>query len=96
MASPDTSSGEAIECWVYGSPRQAEMYLYLAQQDRFEQLPQALLERFGRPRFVMQLTLVPTFRLAREDTDRVMRNLRGQGYHLQLPPKIGARLYQGD
>jgi hypothetical protein len=72
------------------------MYLYLAQQDDFEQLPQPLLERFGPPRFVMELQLTSGSRLAREDCAQVMRNLRTQGFHLQMPPKIGARLYQGD
>ena len=72
------------------------MYLYLREENRFEAVPDALLQRFGAPVLVMELELEAGRKLAREDTTRVMENLRLQGFHLQMPPKIHAELYRGD
>ena len=89
-------SGEELTCWVYRSPHKDEMYLYLSIEDNFEALPEALLSRFGTPARVMELTLSPQRQLAREDVSQVMENLRSQGFHLQMPPKMQVDLYEGD
>jgi uncharacterized protein YcgL (UPF0745 family) len=62
------------------------MYLFLAREGGFDRVPQALRERFGEPVFVMELELYPGRPLAREDARQVMRSLRADGFHLQLPP----------
>lgn len=72
------------------------MYLYLPAEAAFDTLPAGLLERFGRPEFVMQLELHTGRPLAREDVTQVLRNLRERGFHLQLPPKLTPDLYEGD
>lgn len=87
---------EHIDCWIYKSPRKDEMYLYLAAEEGFETVPAELMRGFGQPRFVMRLTLSPQRPLAREDVHRVMRNLREQGFHLQMPPKLDPWLYHGN
>lgn len=83
---------ECMDCWIYRSGRKQEMYLYLAREDGFDDLPAALRQHFGRPTLVMRLPLDPTRRLAREDVNQVMANLRTQGYHLQLPAEIRPEL----
>lgn len=90
------SERQHLDCWVYRSPRKQEMYLYLQQEDDFACLPEALLNRFGEPVKVMELRLTPQRTLAREDVKQVMENLRNQGFHLQLPPKLQVHLYSGD
>jgi len=75
-------------CWIYKSPRKAEMYLYLAAKEGFDAVPPGLLERFGPPEFVMELALHHERKLAREDVIKVMANLAQRGFHLQLPPEI--------
>ena len=85
-----------LPCWVYRSPRKQEMYLYLAEEDDFDLVPDALLERFGQPILVIELELSAERKLAREDVDTVMANLRNQGFHLQLPPKLQPALYHGN
>jgi uncharacterized protein YcgL (UPF0745 family) len=87
---------ETIPCWIYRSPRKQEMYLYLPVEDDFSSIPHELLSRFGSPAKVMHLTLRPELKLAREDVHKVMTNLRGQGYHLQMPPKLQVKLYHGE
>jgi uncharacterized protein len=87
---------DEIPCWVYRSPRKQEMYLYLLAEDDFSAVPEALLSGFGPPALVMQLSLTPQRTLAREDVMKVMENLRSQGFHLQMPPKMQVDLYMGD
>ncbi len=89
-------SQEPLTCWIYRSPRKDEMYLYLRTEDDFDVVPEALLSRFGAPVRVMELSLSPQRPLAREDVNRVMENLRTQGFHLQMPPKLQVDLYTGD
>ena len=85
-----------LPCWVYRSPRKQEMYLYLAEEDDFDKVPDALLEKFVQPILVIELELSPERKLAREDVNTVMANLRSQGFHLQLPPKLQPELYHGN
>ncbi|MES9854687.1 MAG: YcgL domain-containing protein [Candidatus Thiodiazotropha sp. L084R] len=85
-----------LNCWIYRSPRKDEMYLYVAKEDDFSSVPNALLEKFGTPAKVMALTLNSNRTLAREDVAVVMENLTHQGFHLQMPPKMDVDLYTGD
>lgn len=87
---------DSLPCWVYRSPRKQEMYLYLAAEDAFDKVPAALLERFGKPILVIELELSAQRKLAREDVSTVMSNLRDQGFHLQLPPRLEPALYHGN
>jgi uncharacterized protein YcgL (UPF0745 family) len=79
-------ASEPLPCWIYRSGRKDEMYLYLAQEDGFQRVPEALRDLFGTPILVLRLDLHPGRRLAREDVAHVIDDLRHQGYHLQLPP----------
>ncbi|WP_275098589.1 YcgL domain-containing protein [Sedimenticola hydrogenitrophicus] len=91
-----TKTPNTTPCWIYRSSKKDEMYLYLARQDAFEDVPQALLQRFGTPLPVMELALHPDRPLAREDVNKVIGNLRNLGYHLQMPPKLVPDLYDGE
>lgn len=75
-----------MNCSVFRSRRKDYTYLYLAQGQAFEDLPASLREAFGAPEHVMNLALSSATKLASEDVEAVMANLRIQGYHLQLPP----------
>jgi uncharacterized protein YcgL (UPF0745 family) len=90
MTTPTTA------CWIYRSSRKDEMYLYLAAEDTFDQVPDVLLQRFGRPQLVMQLDLTPGRRLARAETAAVIAALREQGFFLQMPPQLRPELYHGN
>jgi uncharacterized protein YcgL (UPF0745 family) len=75
-----------MHCSVFRSNRKAFTYLYLRAGTAFEDLPTRLQAAFGPPEFVMNLELSPGRALATEDAEAVMRNLRNNGFHLQLPP----------
>jgi uncharacterized protein YcgL (UPF0745 family) len=87
---------DCLPCWVYRSPRKQEMYIYLARENDFDSVPDALLAQFGEPILVIELELCTDRRLARENVDIVMCNLRTRGYHLQMPPRLNPALYHGN
>ncbi|MGB0135360.1 YcgL domain-containing protein [Dokdonella sp.] len=75
-----------MQCFVYKSLRKAETYVYLREADGFEVLPAPIAEQLGTLGFVIEIELSSQRKLARENVDAVMINLRSQGYHLQWPP----------
>lgn len=75
-----------MQSFVYKSLRKADTYVFLREAGGFDVLPAALAERLGELVFVIEVELSAQRRLAREDVVAVMDNLRGQGFHLQLPP----------
>jgi uncharacterized protein YcgL (UPF0745 family) len=77
-----------MRCRVFRSEKKAETYLYLSDGLGFDELPAGLRETFGEPSFVMELELDEKRRLARIDVRSVIEGLAGDGYYLQLPPKL--------
>jgi uncharacterized protein len=75
-----------MQCFVYKSARRADTYIYLRERDAFDLLPAPLAASLGPLNFVIELALSPERKLAREDVETVIANLRGPGFHLQLPP----------
>ncbi|MCB1801279.1 MAG: YcgL domain-containing protein [Gammaproteobacteria bacterium] len=85
-----------LPCWVYRSLRKQEMYLFLAAKDDFARVPETLLEKFGPPILVIELELCAKRKLAREDVNKVIANLKSQGFHLQMPPQLQPDMYHGN
>ena len=76
-----------MQCHVYASLRKADSYLWLAQRDGFEVVPESLLLLLGELRFVMDVQLDDSRKLPVENTAQVLDHLHNQGWHLQLPPQ---------
>lgn len=72
--------------FVYKSSKRADTYVYLAARDDFSRLPEALRMQLGALAFVLEVTLTPERKLARENVVEVMQNLATRGFHLQFPP----------
>ena len=62
------------------------MYLYVEKARGLEDVPAALMKRFGEPSELMTLILEPGKKLARADVDDVMREIADKGFYLQMPP----------
>ena len=77
-----------MHAYVYKSLRKADTYVYLAERDDFERLPEELRAQLGALEFVLDVALTPERKLAREDAAAVRENLAVRGFHLQLPPKL--------
>lgn len=76
-----------MQCFVYASLRKQDSYLWLAQRDAFDVLPESLVLLLGDLRFVMEMQLDEKRKLPIEDAAQVLEHLRTQGWHLQLPPQ---------
>ena len=75
-----------VLCSVFKSTRRDAMYLYVDKTQGLSRVPKALLESFGKPVHTLTFLLQPGRKLAVEDADKVMANIRDRGFHLQLPP----------
>jgi len=74
-----------MQCFVYRSSKRDQTYVYMAKKEDFEILPADLVARLGQLELALELDLFPERKLALEDPKAVLRNLREQGWHLQLP-----------
>lgn len=82
----DRMQGDKLLCEIYRSPRKEEMYLYVDKRQGLAEVPEALLERFGKPIPAMTLILTPEKSLARAKASDIMAAIREKGFYLQLPP----------
>ena len=60
------------------------MYIYLAEEDDFSKVPKDIYNSLGIIEFAMELELSADRKLARENPEQVMKNLKENGFHLQL------------
>ncbi|MBL4834834.1 MAG: YcgL domain-containing protein [Pseudomonas sp.] len=76
-----------VMCSIYRCKRKQGMYLYVPRGKDLGELPESLMQLFGKAELSMDLVLSEERTLAREDIHKVLANLGSQGYHLQMPPK---------
>ena len=74
-----------MQCFIYRCNLKPDMYIYLAEEDVFDNVPKEIFNTLGIVEFSMEIEITPDTRLAREDTRTVISNLREHGFHLQLP-----------
>ncbi|WP_394153531.1 YcgL domain-containing protein [Vibrio maritimus] len=72
-------------CSIYKSTKKDGAYLYIAKKDDFTPVPEALMDMFGRPQFVMVVNLAGRT-LALVDVEKVKTSISEEGFFLQLPP----------
>jgi len=82
-----------ILCQIFKSAKNAEMYLYVEKDRGLQDVPDALMKRFGEPGELMILLLQPGKKLARADVGDVIREIKDNGFYLQMPP-TAAELYR--
>jgi hypothetical protein len=86
-----------INCKIYRCAKQDGMYLYIHEDKTSDELPEELIKMVKELTHVIDLELTPEKKLAREDVNVVMKNLKEKGYHLQMPPDpLSPNLYRGD
>lgn len=74
-----------MQCFIYRCSLKPDMYIYLAEEDVFDNVPKEIFSSLGIVEFSMELEITPDIRLAREDTETVLNNLDEHGFHIQLP-----------
>jgi len=71
-------------CFIYRCSLKPDMYIYLAEEDVFDNVPREIFNSLGIVEFSMELELTSRTKLAREDIETVVNNLKEHGFHLQL------------
>lgn len=77
-----------MQCFIYRSTKKLDTYLYLANEEKLESLPEGLDKLLGRLEFVMELDLANIKRLENADLEEVKINLVDNGFYLQLPREL--------
>ena len=75
-----------MHTWVYKGSRKENTYLYVTAKDHFDRVPEALIDLLGKLELVLHTELTENRRLAQADVSTVIRQLKQEGYYLQLPP----------
>ena len=61
--------------------------MYVPKKDNFEDVPEPLMQMFGRPVLVTILALDKHERLGMVDKQKLIDELSDKGFYLQVPPK---------
>ncbi|MGF1908139.1 YcgL domain-containing protein [Vibrio kasasachensis] len=72
-------------CAIYKSSKKEGTYLYLPKRDDFSQVPDQLMQMFGKPIMAMMVNLAGRT-LANVDIEKVKQSINDDGFFLQLPP----------
>lgn len=71
---------------IYRSSKNSETYLYVIKKSGLKELPEALMQLFGKPIHVMDMLLTEEKKLARTSGEKVLAELDSKGFYLQMPP----------
>lgn len=71
--------------YIYRCNLKPDMYIYLKEEDDFENVPKEIYNNLGIIEFSMELEITDKTKLAKEDTTTVLNNLNKHGFHIQLP-----------
>ena len=74
-----------MNAYIYRCSRKPDMYIYLAEEDNFSHVPKEIFNSLGIISFAMELEITLDRKLARENPEQVIENLKENGFHLQLP-----------
>jgi uncharacterized protein YcgL (UPF0745 family) len=83
---------QTILCDVYKSTKKAEVYLYVDRAEGLDRVPESLILELVDPEVCFSFKLTPDRKLARGNSISVIKNLKEQGYYLQMPPVILGQL----
>lgn len=78
---------ESVHTTIYRSKHKVGLYLFLAEADQFDVIPQEIMQSLGVLEKSMELDLHEERTLALSDVIVVMQNLKEHGFHIQLPSK---------
>ncbi|MFK7855603.1 MAG: YcgL domain-containing protein [Granulosicoccus sp.] len=81
-----------MQCYIYRSSIKEGLYVYIAEENGLEKLPEPVLKQLGTPEFSMKLDLHDGRKLIQENTLDVIESLKTRGFHIQMPRDIEDQL----
>jgi len=76
---------EKIKCTVYKSLKKDETYVFIPTETPLSDLPDELKNVLGETEMVMSLSITPEKKMARGTGAEVIKSIKEQGFHLQMP-----------
>jgi len=73
-------------CAIYKGAKKEFTYIYICEKDKFDDIPDILMNSLGELEFIIELDLFPEQKLAQANVEEVIEKLNEQGFYLQLPP----------
>ncbi|MBF0470644.1 MAG: YcgL domain-containing protein [Gammaproteobacteria bacterium] len=73
---------------MYRSKQKEGYYLFLAQENDFSPVPEAIMRYFGTPEKSMTLYLNRQSKLAVSSSREVLAGLEENGFYIQIPPTL--------
>lgn len=83
---------DKLICEVFKSSRKDEMYLYVDKRQGLSEVPELLMETFGKPVPVFTMLLTADKKLSRVQATDVVEGIKDKGFYLQMPPPKEAYL----
>ena len=77
-----------MRVFVYKSRRKPDTYLYLAEHDAFDAVPEPVQVALRPWQYVLEFDLTPERLLPRIDAGVLQNNLANQGFHLLFPVNV--------
>lgn len=85
-----------MQAYVYKSQCKQDTYVYLAEREGFELIPDAVRAQLAPFAFVLAVALTAERRLAQADVAQVRRSLIEHGFYVQFPPAPSKHGIQAD
>ncbi len=76
-----------MKCSIYRGKRKEDHYVYLAEADNFDPIPDAIKRLMGEFVLAMELEITPESKLAANNAEEILEKIEEQGFFLQMPPK---------
>ena len=73
-----------MKTYIYRCSRKPDTYIYLAEEDVFSNVPHNIMKSLGIIEFALELDIRGDMKLAKEDPEMVLDNLKEHGFHIQL------------
>lgn len=82
-----------MKCAVYRSNKKEMTYLYLPEADDMSKVPEALMNMISPVERVLAFDLTADRALAMENASEVLKQLKEQGWFLQMPRQEEPNLF---
>lgn len=72
-------------CYIYRCAARQDMYIYLAEENDFDCIDKQLKNKLGELTYAMSIALNKNTKLAKENPETIIENLKNKKFHIQLP-----------
>ena len=73
-----------MEAYIYRCSRKPDTYIYLAEEDNISVVPDTIIKSLGIIEFALELDITKGMKLAKENPQTILDNLKEHGFHMQL------------